>query len=143
PKVNVEQLTLPLTNKKAPVSNHKILVCDDEQVIRFLLNNLLTKAGHSVTTCADGLEVLNIFQNDPDTYDLVILDMIMPIMSGEEVFYKIREIKKDVPVLIISGYSEIEHSSALIKKGLDAYLAKPIRPSDLNNVVSRLLAKKF
>jgi PAS domain S-box-containing protein len=141
PRVKVIQISNPLTKENLPVSNHRILVCDDEQVIRFLLNNILTKAGHSVTTCSDGLEVLNLFQNDSNAYDLVILDMIMPIMSGEEIFYKIREIKEDVPVLIISGFSEIEHSSALLKKGLNAYLAKPISPIDLNTVVERLLTK--
>ena len=140
--VKVTQMSTPLTKEELPASNYKILVCDDEQVIRFLLNNILTKAGHSVTTCSDGLEVLNIFQNDPDAYNLVILDMIMPIMSGEEVFYKIREINGNIPVLIISGFSEIEHSSDLLKKGLDAYLAKPISSVDLNSVVERLLTRK-
>jgi len=141
PRIKVKQMNISLSKKTLPVSSYKILVCDDEQVIRFLLNNILTKAGHSVTTCSDGLEVLNIFQNDSNAYKLVILDMIMPIMSGEEVFYKIREINANIPVLIISGFSEIEHSSALLQKGLDAYLAKPISPVDLNNVVERLLAK--
>ncbi|NQT58859.1 MAG: response regulator [Bacteroidetes bacterium] len=143
PRMKVAQMSTPLSKEKLPVSNYNILVCDDEQVIRFLLKNILTKAGHAVTTCSDGLEVLNIFQNDPDAYNLVILDMIMPIMSGEDIFYKIREIRKNVPILIISGFSEIEHSSALLKKGLNAYLAKPISPIDLHSVVDRLLAKKY
>ena len=143
PRVEVAPINSPPAKERLPISNYNILVCDDEQVIRFLLKNILVKAGHTVTTCSDGLEVLNIFQNDPDTYHLVILDMIMPIMSGEEIFYKIREIRNNIPVLIISGFSEIEHSSSLLQKGLDAYMAKPISPKDLKSVVDRILAQNY
>ncbi len=139
PHVNVKKMSISLAQDTISTTNKKILVCDDEQVIRFLLKNILSKAGHTVTTCSDGLEVLNVIKNEPDTYDLIILDMIMPIMSGEEVFYKIREISNDVPVIIISGFSELEYSSALLKKGLGAYLAKPISPNDLISTVNRLL----
>ncbi len=120
------------------VGEKNILICDDEQVIRLLVKNILTRAGHSVTSSADGLEAIKIFTEFPETFDLVILDMIMPIMSGEEAFRKIREIRPTVPVIIISGYSEIEHSSALLKAGLNAFLAKPISPDDLNMTIQKI-----
>ena len=117
-----------------------IIVCDDELVIRLLLQSILVRAGHTVTLCRDGLDALRVVNEAKTNFDLIIIDMIMPIMSGEETFKKVRQLRPDIKGIIISGYSQLERTESLVELGINAYLPKPVTPSDLLVCIDKVLS---
>lgn len=108
-----------------------ILVVDDDEAIRFLGKATLEKVGLQVITAVDGRDAVNIFKKKQDEINLVLMDMTMPRLSGEEAFKKLQEINPAVKVVLSSGYSEQEATRKFSKSGLMGFLQKPYRPSDL------------
>lgn len=113
----------------------KVLVVDDEEVIREGLERALIKDGYEVTTCADGLEGLKAFHTVRP--DLVILDILMPNMDGLTVCRRIREVA-DTPIMMLSAQAITEDNIIEgLNAGADEYLIKPVR---LNEFVARVNA---
>ena len=83
-----------------------VLVADDEDLVRDVADTMLRQIGFEVVAVQDGREAVQAFAADPHRFDLVLLDLTMPIMSGSEALQAIRQIRPDVPVLIMSGYNE-------------------------------------
>ncbi len=108
-----------------------ILVIDDEELIRITASALLVNLGYKVILATNGLEGVTTFQEAKDEIDLVILDMIMPIMGGREAFLKLREIDPTIPVIIASGFAKEEDMSALKSQGVNGFLNKPFRRAEL------------
>jgi DNA-binding response OmpR family regulator len=119
------------------MQNHtKILIADDEQVIRDALGRKLERESFDVILCADGVEALRAFhQSRPD---LVVLDIVMPLgMSGLDVCRRIRDLS-DVPILMLSAQAVTEEDVIEgLNAGADEYLIKPVR---LNEFVARIRA---
>lgn len=118
----------------------KILIIDDDGIVRDALTVFLTRGGHQVTTAADGGNGVLAFQNDMP--DLVILDRDLPVLSGSGVFEKIRKISKTVPVMILSGYDAPEEAAVYLKHGAASFLSKGDGLSNALNEVDRLLGVK-
>jgi CheY-like chemotaxis protein len=87
-----------------------------------------------------GEEALEVFSEEHAGIDLVLLDMIMPRLSGAEVFPRLKRISPDVKVLLCSGFSRNESVEELISSGASGFLAKPFHLNDLSEAVSRLLS---
>jgi CheY-like chemotaxis protein len=85
-----------------------ILVVDDEEVVRRLARAALERLGYTVITAENGKEAVEVYAANPDRIDLVLLDMMMPIMNGEEAFRRLLDIRPDVTVLAMSGFHERE-----------------------------------
>ncbi|MGD9899296.1 MAG: response regulator [Calditrichaceae bacterium] len=102
-----------------------VLVVDDEDMIREMTKDMLNYFGYEVLIAKNGMEALNIFKNQSEKIDIVLLDLIMPKMNGVVCFEKIREIKSDVPVIITSGVGEADKRDDLLRMGVTAYLEKP------------------
>lgn len=115
----------------------KILVIDDDGIVRDALAVFLTRAGHEVLTAADGANGVQVFK--AALPDLVVLDRDLPILSGSGVFDKIREVSKTVPILILSGYNDPEEVSAYLRSGAAAFLPKSEGLSPVLAEVDRLL----
>jgi PAS domain S-box-containing protein len=116
----------------------KVLVVDDEEIVRRIARTALERAGYTVLLAADGREAVEVFRREAGEIRLVSLDMTMPGRSGEETFRQLREIRRDVPVLVSSGYTEVE---ALERFGdsIDGYLHKPYGITDLARAVHAAL----
>ncbi len=113
----------------------KVLVADDEQVIRELFKKFLGGRGCEVSTAVDGLEALEeIRRND---YDMLILDMKMPRMGGMEVLNNIKKLKKDPIIIVITGYATIESAKEAIKLGCFDYITKPFDADYVSIVIKR------
>jgi signal transduction histidine kinase len=108
-----------------------VLVADDHEDVRSVAAAMLEAAGYRVITAVDGRDALDIFVERGDEIGLVILDMTMPRMGGEEAFREIRRIRADVPVLLSSGYNEQEAISHFAGKGLAGFIQKPYRTATL------------
>lgn len=117
----------------------KVLVADDEDSVRAVARSTLERAGFEVVTAPDGREGLKMFEEMKDQLSLVILDLTMPHIGGEELYRKIRRIKAEMPVILISGYNEHELSSRFAGKGLAGFIQKPLRPAILLTSVKRAL----
>ncbi|MHC4469441.1 MAG: MEDS domain-containing protein [Planctomycetota bacterium] len=108
-----------------------VLVADDEEAVRELSEEVLERAGFDVLLAEDGREAIRTFRAHADEIVCVLLDLTMPEMDGEEAFRTIRKIRRDVPVLIASGYSRDALSGELSSKGLAGFLQKPYLPDEL------------
>ena len=117
----------------------KILVADDEQLIRKLINDCLSKEGHEVIEAEDGLQALNIFKKQKDI-DMALLDIMMPEIDGWEVCRKIRE-TSGIPVLLVSARSQDFDQIMGFESGADDYVTKPFSLTILSKRVDALLKR--
>lgn len=115
----------------------KILIIDDDGIVRDALSVFLVRAGHEVFTAADGANGVQVFKNNLP--DLVVLDRDLPVLSGSGVFANIRKISKDVPILILSGFCEPEEVDAYLRLGAAAFLSKGDGLSPVLAEIDRLL----
>lgn len=106
----------------------KILIIEDEKKIRRFLQLELEHEGYSVHTAEDGTEGFEKFQKD--YYDLILLDLMLPKLSGEEVCRKIREIS-EIPIIILTAKDQILNKVELLDMGADDYLTKPFEIEEL------------
>ena len=118
----------------------KILIIDDEESVRAVACKTLETVGFKPLTAPDGLEGMKVLEKEMDIR-LVVLDLTMPHMTGEEVLRVIRRIRPGLPVILISGYNEQELSSRFAGKGLAGFIQKPLRPQVPLTKVREVLSK--
>src|ERR1700720_3509331 len=134
----------PKTVTQMPVTKTRILVVDDEEAVLHLVKQLLSASGYDVTTAQSGFECLDLFRRRPLAYQLVLLDLTMPFMDGEETFQRPREIRPDVPVVLCTGFIQSERLNRLMTVGLTGFLRKPLSPDEsVGNVRSVLASVKY
>ncbi|HJZ95041.1 MAG TPA: response regulator, partial [Candidatus Solibacter sp.] len=118
-----------------------ILVVDDEEVIQRTLKAALERYGYTVVTAGSGEEAARILQEMRDPIELVLLDMTMPVLSGEETFKRLQEIRRDLPVIATSGYNEVE-ALRRFGEGLSDFIQKPFTPRQLAERIRSVLERK-
>jgi two-component system cell cycle sensor histidine kinase/response regulator CckA len=116
----------------------KILLADDEPMIRELARLILEPLGYQVTAVPDGLEAVKTFRAAGGQFDLVILDLTMPNLAGRDALREIRTINAEVPVLLASGYSQDRAAASPASNG---FLEKPFTPADLIAAVQKALGQ--
>jgi CheY-like chemotaxis protein len=116
-----------------------ILVVDDDADIRALIETVLEPYGHEVATASGGQEAINKIKRKP--YDLVILDIMMPGLSGYDVLDQIRAMpsRADTPVIVVTAKHDPEGLKREIKGGAVDHIAKPFMPEELEEIVQRAL----
>lgn len=133
----------PRGKESAPESEWRgsgcILVVDDDNVIRNLAKNMLERGGFTVLTANDGEDALRVFREHHEEVSLVLLDMTMPRMNGEETFRELTQIRADIPVIISSGYGEQETMGQFREKGIAGFIQKPYQTRDLMRVLRGIL----
>jgi nitrogen-specific signal transduction histidine kinase/CheY-like chemotaxis protein len=117
-----------------------VLVVDDEEVVRELLARVLSQEGVEVLQAENGAEALTIFEGRAESIDLVILDMIMPGMRGEEVLGRLRDRRRSVKVVISSGFMSEEQREKLKEIGVQGFLDKPYGEMEVVSMVRSMLA---
>jgi DNA-binding NtrC family response regulator len=118
----------------------KILVVDDEDIVRTSCSRTLTPGGFEVKLAKNGREGLNMMGEE--AFDIVLTDLKMPDMDGIEVLRKIKEDWPEVEVIIITGYQTVDTAVKSIKLGAFDYIEKPFTPDALMNAVSKALDHK-
>ncbi len=118
---------------------YRILVVDDEERLRQVCQRVLGPQGHLVTEAPDGRSGLEAIERDKP--DLVLVDLMMPVMDGMEFLAKAREKHPDLTFVVITGYATLEKAVEAMKQGADDFLAKPFKPQELQLVVDRVLKK--
>ena len=117
----------------------KILVVDDEERMRKLVNDFLTRKQYKVVEAADGEEAINLFIKNND-FDLIILDVMMPKMDGWKVCREIRKLSK-VPIIMLTAKSEESDELLGFELGVDEYISKPFSPRILVARVDAILRR--
>ncbi len=122
------------------MAKHKILIVDDEKIVRESLFHWFEDEGYNVETADSAEAALRGFEKNK--YDLILLDMRMPGMSGIELLEKIKEIDRDCIVILITAYASVPTAVQALKFGAYDYVTKPVDPDELNHLVKNALEKK-
>jgi signal transduction histidine kinase len=115
-----------------------ILVVDDEEIVREVGKDMLEAIGFNVITAGDGQDAVEIFNDRSNEIDCVLLDLTMPRMNGEECFFELRKIRKDIRILIYSGYSKQETAQKFIDQEVNGFLEKPFQLKTLQDSMRKV-----
>ncbi len=118
----------------------RILIVDDEEMVRRLAMTMLKKLGYEVVTAANGIEAVETYRNASEPFDLVLLDMIMPGMDGRECFLALKGINPDVRAVISSGYSQEGSTQESLDEGVRGFVQKPYRLAELSAVIDSAIS---
>ncbi|CAB1059055.1 hypothetical protein D1BOALGB6SA_3813 [Olavius sp. associated proteobacterium Delta 1] len=140
---------LPATEKNVsiPPSKYKelmrgsevLLLVDDEGLILEIGKDMLKKLGYKVVVAESGRKALDIYAKDQNAIDMVILDMIMPDMSGSETYDRLKEINPSIKTLLSSGYSINGKAQAILNKGCQGFIQKPFNLTKLSQKIRKIL----
>jgi CheY-like chemotaxis protein len=124
-----------------PPRPRRILVVDDEPAARVLGKRIFSEAGFEVATVQSGFECLELFRQHPRYFDLILLDLSMPFLDGEETFTRLRAINPNVVVLLSTGFMAQERVDRMLAAGMAGFLRKPHNPAELVAQVESALKK--
>jgi len=126
-------------SKELPLS---ILIAEDNFINQKLLLDVLASQGYKCDAVSNGFEVLETVQKKK--YDLILMDIQMPGMSGEETMKQVRELKKkDCPKIIaVTAYAMADDRGKFIEGGMDGYLSKPFRVDELISEIKKVIRKR-
>jgi CheY-like chemotaxis protein len=119
---------------------HSILVVDDEPMALELLHSVLTDAGYQVAVAQSGFECLDLFRRARPSYDLVLADLSMPLMDGEETFQRLRQIAPAAKVVLMAGFVDSGRLEKMMSNGLNGFVGKPFAPVEILAVVTSVLS---
>jgi len=122
-----------------PTGHERVLVVDDEQAVAAFLSNALARFGYRTTTFTSAEAALEHLGNDLEAYDMVLTDMTMPRMSGEDLLREVRRMRPELPVVLCTGYSASMTSERAHELGAAGYLTKPLSVNELALQVRRIL----
>ncbi len=117
-----------------------ILIVDDEKEIRNLFQDFLTQEGYKVFTASDGGEAISLGKQN--RFDLALLDIKMPGMDGIEVFQKLKKLKMNMQVIILTGYGTLRTAKEAMRLGAYDYLTKPIDLWLVKSIIQEVLERK-
>ncbi len=123
------------------LGNERILLVDDEEPIMRLEKQILERLGYHVTSRISSVDGLEAFKANPDAFDLVITDMTMPNMTGDQFARKLLSIKPALPVIILTGFSERINQENAADFGIKGLLMKPIVKSELAKMIRQVLGE--
>ena len=140
---NTTTKTLP--RNEEPARSLSVLVVEDNQVNQRIVTAMLEKQGHTVRIAQNGKEALEV--NSTDKFDVILMDIQMPIMGGEEAVAHIRAAEKErslphIPIIALTAHAMRGDREKYLAAGMDAYVAKPIDKDELLNAIARLVVKK-
>jgi len=111
----------------------KVLVVDDEERFRNTLGKLLTAHGMTVTVADGGASAIEILKHEP--HDVVLLDVKMPGMSGQETLVELKKVDPDIEVIILTGHASVDIAAEMITHGGSDYLLKPYPMDELLGII--------
>ena len=123
----------------AAKGNERILLIDDEEQIVSMEQQMLENLGYEVTARTDSNEALKEFSQKPQNFDLVITDMTMPHMTGDELAQKLLDIKPDIPVILCTGFNEDITEEKALAMGIQKFVMKPVIKNDLATTIRTVL----
>jgi PAS domain S-box-containing protein len=136
-----EKFQRSLKEQRLRHGSERILVVDDEEHVREMICRMLDTLGYNVEFVESGQEAIDLVKKK-ESFDLVVLDMNMPTMSGKETFFKLKEIKPDLRVVISTGYSNTSLEPTTLNEIADGFLQKPYQMEELSKVLRDVFDEK-
>jgi len=125
------------------MGSEQIMLVDDETDILDTLQAILGRQGYKIKPFEDGLSALKAFEEGPDQFDLIITDMTMPRMTGDVLSKKILQIRKDMPIILCTGYHENFTKETAAGIGICKYVHKPVMARELSALIREILDQKI
>jgi len=119
--------------------SERILLVDDDECIVNMEKQMLERLSYKVFTRISSMDALEAFEANPDSYDLVITDMTMPNMTGEQLAQKLIDIKPELPIIMCTGFSERIDKEKAEALGIKGFLMKPVVKAELGKTVRKVL----
>jgi DNA-binding NtrC family response regulator len=133
---------VPVTDEPIPTGSESVLFVDDETMIVEIVKKMLGSLGYRVTVRTSAIEALEAFKNNPDAFDLVVTDMIMPKMSGLDLAEKIQEIRQGFPIVLCTGFSIKMQEDTVAKQSVCDIIYKPILRREIATVIRDVLDQR-
>ncbi len=134
--------SLTINDKKIYKGSGTVLLVDDEKVMQETGEDLLKSFGYNVILANNGEEAIGIYIENKNKIDLVILDMIMPVMNGLDCFEKLREINGKLPIILSSGFTNNKELKYLLSNGCNGFIKKPYNELEFNRIITKVLDNK-
>lgn len=122
-----------------PTGNERILFVDDEAALANAGKHLLESLGYEVVIRTGSKEALELFNAQPDRFDLVITDMTMPGLTGDELARVMMQIRSDIPVILCTGFSARINEEKSLALGIRAFITKPVLKRQLGETIRKVL----
>ncbi len=126
-----------------PTGVENILVVDDEEGLVDMMTRRVEQLGYRVTATSSSVEALELFAAQPDTFDLVLTDQTMPLLTGENLAKKILALRPDIPIIICSGHSSKMDAEKARLYGISAFIMKPVDQKKLAGTIRQALDKEL
>ena len=130
------------TSEKISTGTGNILLVDDEDMILEVNKSMLEALGYKVLDVNSGEKAVKIYQKEKNNIDIVILDMIMPEMSGGKTFDRLKEINPDIKVILSSGYSLSGQAQEILDRGCSGFIQKPFNLNGLSRKIKEIMEKR-
>jgi len=118
---------------------YKILVVEDDDVSYILLNEILSSYPVKLIRAMDGVEAVEMFQNNQSAYDLILMDIRLPKLNGYKVTKKIKELNPKLPIIAVTAYAHSQGIVDCYKAGCDDFIAKPFNIGDIVKLIENYL----
>lgn len=140
----VEAVEMPRGSEAPAVDNgqERLLFVDDEEWLVDMWKEILESLGFRMTVTTSSVQALEIFRSRPEDYDLVIADQTMPQMTGLELAQELLALRPDLPIILVTGFSQQVTADKAKKAGIREFIMKPLSISELTNAISRSLGKE-
>ncbi len=125
-----------------PTGNESILLVDDEKAIIDAIQQMLERLGYQVVARTSGMEALEVFRSQPDSFDLLLTDQTMQGMTGEALAKKIMAIRSDIPIVLCTGFSHNIDEEKAKSMGIRKFIMKPVLAREMAVIIRRLLDEK-
>ncbi|RKZ14728.1 hypothetical protein DRQ50_08530 [bacterium] len=126
--------TIPGSHRPKPAPSHVLLV-EDDSLVRDLYTNMLGRLGHQVIVAVDGEQALEVFLKDNGNIGWVMIDVMLPGMSGPSLLEDMRRERPDLPAVVVSGRAD--YDTGFVPPDATVFLAKPFQMSDLRRAISQ------
>ncbi len=129
-------------DEKIQNGNETILLVDDEDIVIDVGKELLEQLGYKILIAKNGYDAVTIYQSHGHSIDLVIFDMIMPGMSGSELYDRLKNINPEIPAILSSGYSIDGQAESIMRKGCDGFIQKPFNLRQIARKIKEIIENK-
>lgn len=119
--------------------NYKVLVVEDDDVSYILLNEILSSYPVKLIRALDGIQAIEMFQDNQSDYDLILMDIRLPKLNGYKVTQKIKEINPKLPIIAVTAYAHSQGIDDCYKAGCDDFIAKPFNIGEIVKLIEHYL----
>ncbi|MCL5743418.1 MAG: response regulator, partial [Acidobacteria bacterium] len=136
------QVAAPVSEPQSLEGQGTVLVVDDEEIVRRMVKATLELYGYNVILAEDGRQAVDAVRQRPGTISCIIMDMAMPVMSGEEAVHEIERFERGINVIVSTGFDEAKAAAQFKGMKVAAFLQKPYRARELAEKVKAAMTKK-